>query len=68
MAKKLLDQLSEALRTKHYSYRTEETYIDWVRRFILFHNKQHPETMGAAEIRAFLAHLGDWLADQHSGL
>ena len=57
MAKKLLDQLSEALRTKHYSYRTEETYIDWVRRFILFHNKQHPETMGAAEIRAFLAHL-----------
>ncbi|HJR80329.1 MAG TPA: integron integrase [Anaerolineales bacterium] len=57
MAKKLLDQLSDALRTKHYSYRTEETYIDWVRRFILFHNKQHPETMGAAEIRAFLAHL-----------
>jgi len=57
MAKKLLDQLSEALRTKHYSYRTEETYIDWVRRFILFHNKQHPETMGATEIRAFLAHL-----------
>jgi len=57
MAKKLLDQLSDALRTKHYSYRTEETYIDWVRRFILFHNKQHPEIMGAAEIRAFLAHL-----------
>ena len=57
MAKKLLEQLSDTLRTKHYSYRTEETYIDWVRRFILFHNKQHPETMGAAEIRAFLAHL-----------
>ena len=57
MAKKLLDQLSDVLRTKHYSYRTEETYIDWVRRFILFHNKQHPEIMGAAEIRAFLAHL-----------
>ena len=57
MAKKLLDQLSDTLRTRHYSYRTEETYIDWVRRFILFHNKQHPETMGAAEIRAFLAHL-----------
>ena len=57
MAKKLLEQLSDTLRTKHYSYRTEETYIDWVRRFILFHKKQHPETMGAAEIRAFLAHL-----------
>jgi len=57
MAKKLLDQLSDALRTKHYSYRTEETYIDWVRRFILFHDKKHPNTMGATEIGAFLAHL-----------
>jgi len=57
MAKKLLDQLSGALRTKHYSYPTEVTYIDWVRRFFLFHNKHHPETMGAAETRAFLAYL-----------
>jgi integron integrase len=57
MAKKLLDQLSDAIRTKHYSYRTEETYTDWVRRFILFHEKKHPDTMGAPEIRAFLTHL-----------
>ena len=57
MAKKLLDQLSDALRTMHYSYRTEEAYLDWVRRYILFHQKRHPETMGAEEIRAFLTHL-----------
>jgi len=57
MAKKLLDQLSDALRTKHYSYRTEEVYIDWARRYILFHNKKHPAEMGASEIRAFLTYL-----------
>ncbi|MGQ9594822.1 MAG: phage integrase N-terminal SAM-like domain-containing protein [Anaerolineae bacterium] len=57
MAKKLLDQLREVLRLKHYSYRTEEAYVDWVRRFILFHNKRHPAEMGAPEIQAFLAHL-----------
>jgi integron integrase len=57
MAKKLLDQLSDTLRTKHYSYRTEEAYTDWVRRYILFHQKQHPATMGAEQIRSFLTHL-----------
>jgi len=57
MAKKLLDQLSDTLRAKHYSYRTEEAYLDWVRRYILYHNKQHPAKMGAAEIRAFLVYL-----------
>ncbi len=57
MAKKLLDQLSDTLRAKHYSYRTEETYLDWVRRYIIFHHKQHPAKMGANEIRAFLIHL-----------
>src|SRR5690349_12599413 len=57
MAKKLLDQLSDALRMRHYSYRTEEAYVDWVRRFILFHQKRHPESMGEEEIRAFLTHL-----------
>ena len=57
MAKKLLDQLSDALRTKHYSYRTEETYLDWVRRFILFHHKKHPAQMGADEIRAYIIYL-----------
>lgn len=55
--RKLLDQVSDALRTKHYSYRTEQTYIDWIKRYILFHNKRHPNEMGENEIRAFLAHL-----------
>ncbi len=55
--KKLLDQLRDALRLKHYSYRTEEAYVDWARRFILFHNKRHPKDMGAPEIQAFLLHL-----------
>ena len=57
MAKKLLDQMSDAIRTRHYSYRTEETYLDWARRFILFHQKRHPQEMGAPEIQAFIAHL-----------
>ena len=56
MAKKLLDQLREVLRLKHYSYRTEQAYVDWVRRFILFHGKRHPAEMGTPEIQAFLAH------------
>jgi site-specific recombinase XerD len=45
------------LRLKHMSIRTEDTYVHWVRRFILFHHKRHPQEMGAPEIRAFLAHL-----------
>lgn len=57
MAKKLLDQLSDALRMHHYSYRTEQAYVDWVRRYILFHHKRHPNDLGAEEIREFLAHL-----------
>lgn len=57
MGKKLLDQLFDTLRAKHYSYRTEETYLDWVRRFILFHQKKHPNEMGATEIQAFITHL-----------
>ena len=57
MAKKLLDQLSDAIRLKHYSLRTEETYLDWVRRYIIFQNKRHPNDMGAPEIQAFLMHL-----------
>ena len=55
--RKLLDQLRDALRAKHYSYRTEEAYVHWVRRFILFHNRQHPQDMGGVEIEAFLTHL-----------
>lgn len=55
--KKLMDQVSDALRTKHYSYRTEQTYKDWIKRYILFHNKRHPKDMGETEIRAFIVHL-----------
>ena len=56
-SKKLMDQVSDALRTKHYSYRTEQTYKDWIKRYILFHNKRHPKEMGENEIRAFIIHL-----------
>jgi len=55
--KKLMDQVSEALRTKHYAYRTEKTYLDWIKRYILFHKKRHPKEMGSNEIREFISHL-----------
>jgi hypothetical protein len=45
-AKKLLEQVSDAIRVKHYSSRTEKTYTDWIKRYILFHNKRHPKDMG----------------------
>ncbi len=54
---KLLDQLRDIIRMKHYSFRTEKTYSQWVKRFILFHNKKHPKDMGGNEIRSFLNHL-----------
>ena len=54
---KLLDQLREALRCRHYSRRTEQTYCHWVKRFIYFHNVRHPSEMGEPEINAFLTHL-----------
>ena len=54
---RLLDQVRQALRTRHYSPATERCYISWIRRFILFQGKRHPETMGAEEIAAYLTHL-----------
>ena len=54
---KLLDQVRRAMRVAHYAIRTEEAYVDWIRRFILYHNKRHPSEMGAAEITEFLTHL-----------
>jgi site-specific recombinase XerD len=54
---RLLDQLRGRIRVKHYSIRTEQAYVDWVRRFILFHGKSHPRALGAAEVEAFLTHL-----------
>ncbi len=56
-APKLLDRVRERIRFKHYSIRTEDSYVQWVRRFILFHGKRHPAEMGAVEVEAFLTHL-----------
>lgn len=56
-APKLLDQVRERVRIKPYSIRTEQVYVDWITRFILFHDKRHPTQMGAAEVEAFLTHL-----------
>ena len=55
---KLLDRVRHAIRTRHYSPRTEEAYVHWIRRYILFHGKKHPATMGAPDISTFLT----WLA------
>jgi integron integrase len=55
--KKLLDQVRDSLRVKHYAYRTEESYVQWIRRYILFHNKRHPKDMAEPEVQAFLTHL-----------
>ncbi len=55
--KKLLDQVRDVIRLKHYSIRTEKAYVSWIRRYILFHNKRHPREMGSREIEAFLTHL-----------
>ncbi|MCP9493508.1 MAG: integron integrase [Pyrinomonadaceae bacterium MAG19_C2-C3] len=54
---KLLDQVREVMRLRHYSIRTEEAYVNLAKRFILFHNKRHPREMGVDEIRQFLSHL-----------
>uniref|UniRef100_E6QU89 Integrase/recombinase (E2 protein) n=1 Tax=mine drainage metagenome TaxID=410659 RepID=E6QU89_9ZZZZ len=54
---RLLDQVAARVRVLHYSIRTERAYVDWIKRFILFHGKRHPKEMGAAEVEAFLTHL-----------
>ncbi|HLA69932.1 MAG TPA: integron integrase [Steroidobacteraceae bacterium] len=54
---RLLDQVREEIRKRHYSYRTEKQYVGWIRRFILFHGKQHPARMSGPEIEAFLSNL-----------
>jgi integron integrase len=55
---KLLDRVRQAIRMRHYSRRTESAYVHWIRRFIIFHGKKHPDTMGASEVTAYLS----WLA------
>jgi integron integrase len=54
---KLLDQVRHRLRTKRYALRTEETYLNWIKRYIIFHNKQHPKDLNTPHIEAFLTHL-----------
>jgi hypothetical protein len=54
---KLLDQVRDVIRRKHYSFRTEQTYIGWIRRFILFHGKRHPGDMAEPEVTDFLTSL-----------
>lgn len=55
--KKLLEQVRDAIRLKHYSYQTEKTYVHWIKRYIFFHNKRHPKDMGGKEIEEFLTDL-----------
>jgi len=54
---KLLTQVRELIRVRHYSRRTEQAYVHWIKQFIFFHNKRHPAEMGAPEVSAFLSHL-----------
>ena len=54
---RLLDQVREVIRMKRYSIRTEEAYVPWIKRFVLFHDKRHPRDMGPEEVRQFLTHL-----------
>ena len=59
---KLLDRVREALRARHYIPRTEETYVQWIRRYVRFHNLRHPAEMGELEINTYLTHLA---IDEH---
>jgi integron integrase len=56
---RLLDSVRSAIRLRHYSFRTEKAYVDWIRRFILFNAKRHPREMGGQEVAAFLSHLAN---------
>ncbi len=60
--KRLVERLREAIRSRHYSRRTEQTYWYWIRYFVFFHGKRHPAQMGAAEVTAFLS----WLATERN--
>ena len=59
---KLLNQVRQAIRTRHYSIRTEKAYVHWIKRFIFFHDKRHPNEMGESEIAQFLSSLA---TDRH---
>ena len=57
MKVKLLDRVREEIRTRHCSRRTEEAYVSWIRRFIVFHGKRHPRDLGEVEVSAYVSHL-----------
>ncbi len=57
--RRLSDIVREQLRMEHYAYRTERTYLMWMKRFVHFHDRRDPREMGAAEVRAFLGYLAD---------
>lgn len=54
---KVLDEMKNIMRIKHYSLHTEKSYVRWVRRYIYFHNKRHPDEMGALDVERFLSYL-----------
>ena len=54
---KLIDQVRIVIRKKHYSYRTEQAYVHWIKRYIFFNDKKHPKEMGEKEIARFISHL-----------
>ena len=54
---RLLDKMRNVIRCKHYSIRTEQSYVAWIKRYIYFHQKQHPKDMGETQISDFLTHL-----------
>jgi integrase len=54
---KLLEQVRTVMRIRHYSLRTEQSYVNWIKRYIIFNNKRHPSELGATEVTAFLSHL-----------
>ena len=56
-ARRLIDEVRKAIRLRHYSYRTEKAYVDWIWRFVVFHGRQHPKLLGGAEVEKFLSHL-----------
>src|SRR3989449_9630422 len=58
-ARTLLGRLRAAVRARHYSPRTEESYVGWVKRFVVFHGRRHPDGLGEAEVRAFLEQLAE---------
>ena len=55
--KKLLDRVRDRIRLKQYSHKTEGAYLNWIKRYILFHKKKHPNDMGAAELEKYLTYL-----------